>query len=91
MSRNGDETGLEAPSAECFRKNSIEGELNMPFIDFRNRVGAIAHKAGVSVVFFHEDGKHIARCSDGVTITGNTLSRNVSIRWGSGHSAMTEI
>lgn len=63
----------------------------MAYEVFCNRVRGLAREAGIVVMFSHEDGKHVARCSDGVTITGNTFSKSVSIRWGSGHFAMTEI
>lgn len=59
----------------------------MSYESFRRRVSAIAKSTGSSVSFHHEDGKHIARCSGGVTITGNTYSPRVFVRWGSGHEA----
>lgn len=45
-------------------------------------------KAGCRAVFDHVDGKHIARCSDGVLITSNAISRSLSVKWGSGHEAI---
>lgn len=63
----------------------------MPYEVFCQKVSAITRRAGSSVRFHHEDGKHIASCSGGVTIVGNTLSRAVSVRWGSGHQARTVI
>lgn len=63
----------------------------MSFDAFRKRVTDIAERSGSRVSFSHEDGKHIARCSDGVTITGNVLCPVVTVRWGSGHTATTTI
>lgn len=41
------------------------------------------------VDFRHDDetGKHYANFSDGTTIIGNTIAKNVMVRWGSGHKA----
>lgn len=62
----------------------------MKFDDFCMRIRRMVKRAGckADVKFCHEDGKHIARFSDGVSIIGNTLSNRVSVRWGSGHTAM---
>lgn len=63
----------------------------MAYEVFKQRVSAIAGKAGARVRFHREDGRHIAHCSDGVTITGNTTSPMVFVRWGSGHTARIPI
>ena len=54
---------------------------------FKERVNGLARRSGSKVSFSHEDGRHIAHCSDGVVIIGNTLCQNVLVKWGSGHSA----
>lgn len=59
----------------------------MPFDVFCERVNELAKRTGNTVCFANEDGKHIARCSDGVTIVGNAISRTVSVMWGSNHRA----
>lgn len=65
----------------------------MPYELFKSHVNAMISKAGggYDVEFSHEDGKHIARISDGMTITGNTISTRVSVSWGSGHVANATI
>lgn len=63
----------------------------MAFEVFKERVAALASKTGSKVRFRHDDGCHIAHCSEGVTIIGNTLSSDVCVKWGSGHSAMIAI
>lgn len=63
----------------------------MSYDVFKERVKGLVNNAGSSVSFSHEDGRHIARCSDGVTIIGNTVCPRVLVQWGSGHSAYTTI
>ena len=64
----------------------------MAFETFKQRVSAIASKAGTSVRFHHgDDGRPFAPCSDGVTIIGNLSSPSVCVKWGSGHSAYVSI
>ena len=62
----------------------------MQFDDFCSKVKRMVKRADckVDVKFCHEDGKHIARFSDGMSIIGNTLSKRVFVKWGSGHTAM---
>ena len=62
----------------------------MSYRDFCLRVLALVHKAGSEAVFANEDGRYIARCSD-VTILGNSVSRSVLVKWGSGHAAIAHI
>lgn len=60
----------------------------MAFEVFCNQVRDYMKKAEVKTVeFLREDGKHIARLPEGVTISGNTVSRRLCIEWGSGHRA----
>ena len=40
----------------------------MSYDVFKERVRGLVNRSGSKVSFHHEDGKHIARCSDGVTI-----------------------
>lgn len=42
------------------------------------------------VDFRNEDGKFIAKCSDGITIMGNSTSSKITVRWGSGHQAQAD-
>ena len=63
----------------------------MSYDVFCKRVADIVRQTGARVRFFNEDGKHIARCSDGVTIVGNSSCPNVLVKWGSGHTASAVI
>ncbi len=63
----------------------------MPFNVFQKKVRGLAKRTGSRVSFLHENGKHIARCSDGVTIIGNTSCQQVMVKWGSGHKALATI
>ena len=62
----------------------------MSYKDFCKKVSALVHKVGSEAVFENEDGRYIARCSD-VIIFGNSVSRSVLVRWGSGHQAMANL
>lgn len=61
----------------------------MSFESFCERVVTVFGISGDrgSVSFRREDGKHVARFSNGVRIVGNTVSRSVMVFWGSGHKA----
>ena len=65
----------------------------MSFYDFQERVYSLLERVGGRVFadFSQEDGKHIARCSGGITMIGNAVSPKVTIKWGSGHTAVMEI
>lgn len=63
----------------------------MSYDVFKERVKRLVKRSDSKVSFSHEDGKHIARCSDGVTIVGNAYCSNVLVRWGSGHTAYATI
>lgn len=63
----------------------------MPYDVFVERVKGLVKQSGLKASFSHEDGKHIARCSDGTEITGNVLCKRVSVKWGSGHSSYAYI
>lgn len=63
----------------------------MSYDVFCERVTDIVNRSGSKVRFSRENGKHIARCSDGVTIIGNSECPRVLVKWGSGHSALTAI
>lgn len=60
---------------------------------FKSSVTALAERNGLSVDFSTDEdtGKHIAKCSDGTTIIGNPTSSKVTVKWGSGHTAMATI
>lgn len=60
----------------------------MSYNAFCKRVSDIVKRTGAKVKFSREDGKHVARCSDGVTIVGNSECPKVLVRWGSGHTAI---
>lgn len=60
----------------------------MSYENFQSRVNAlIARVGGITADFSHEDGKHIAVCSDGTKIVGNAISTSVKVIWGSGHAS----
>ena len=80
----------ESPSRLGY-SNSIKGFCEMSYDVFKERVRGLTNRSGSKVIFSHEDGKHIARCSDGVTIIGNVLCPRVLVKWGSGHSAYATI
>jgi hypothetical protein len=65
----------------------------MSFEMFCERVTAVFGISGElgTVTFRRSDGKHIARFSCGAKIVGNTVSRRVSVNWGSGHTAMATL
>lgn len=65
----------------------------MSLENFVSAVTALAKKNGLSVDFSTDEdtGKHIAKCSDGTTIIGNPTSMKVTVKWGSGHTAMATI
>lgn len=63
----------------------------MPYAVFQKKVKDLARRSGSKVRFCHDDGRHIAYCSDGITIIGNAVCSNVLVKWGSGHSAYATI
>lgn len=65
----------------------------MSYEVFQSKVNAMIARAGggIRVRFFTEEGRFIARCSDGTTITTNTSCPRVKVRWGSGHVAYATI
>lgn len=68
----------------------------MSYEAFQNRVNALISRMNGSkptVNFRHdaERGKHYANFSDGTTIIGNTVAKNVMVQWGSGHRATATI
>lgn len=57
----------------------------MSYEKFQSLIGSLVKKSGggISVDFRHtEDGKYMARVSDGTVITGNPSSMRVAVRWG---------
>lgn len=65
----------------------------MTFERFKAYINRLISKAGggITVRFNHtDDGRHFANCSDGTTIIGNSRSLKLTVRYGSGHQAMTE-
>lgn len=64
----------------------------MSYETFKSRISRIAKKTGMSVVFNHDadTGQHYARCGD-VVFKGNETSLKVQVRWGSGHTAHTNL
>lgn len=68
----------------------------MPYEVFQKRVNALVSrmKGSKPTVYFRHDaerGKHYANFSDGTTIIGNTVAKNVMVQWGSGHRATATI
>ena len=68
----------------------------MSYEVFKKRVNALVNRMNGAkpVVSFRHDperGKHYANFSDGTTIIGNTVAKNVMVQWGSGHRATAMI
>lgn len=67
----------------------------MSFDRFQTKIGDLITRTdpGLSVDFQNDEehGKYIARISDGTTIIGNPSGLKMTVRWGSGHSAMADI
>ena len=68
----------------------------MSYEDFQKRVNVLVDRIKgfkPTVNFRHdvEHGKHYANFSDGTTIIGNTVAKNVMVQWGSGHRATATI
>jgi len=67
----------------------------MSYEVFRRRINALIQKTGggIVAVFSHnqDTGRHTAVCSDGTIITGNDISLKVTVKWGSGHTAVAAI
>lgn len=66
----------------------------MSFDSFKTCVENLIAKAGggIKVDFSTDDnGKYVAKCADGVIITGNSIGIKLSVRWGSGHQSMAMI
>lgn len=65
----------------------------MSFDAFKTRVNALIARAGggLAASFSTDEGKHVAKISDGTTIIGNSKCLKVSVRWGSGHTAIAAI
>lgn len=67
----------------------------MSYEVFKNKVSAIAKRCGngISVAFSTDEeiGKHTAKFSDGTEIVGNSKALKVTVKWGSGHTAMAAI
>lgn len=57
--------------------------------DIINRIKG--EKPEVNFRHDEERGKHYANFSDGTTIIGNTVAKNVMVQWGSGHAATANI
>ena len=65
----------------------------MSYEVFQSKVNSMIAKAGgkIRVRFSIDEGRFIARCSDGTTITTNASCPRVKVRWGSGHVAYATI
>lgn len=68
----------------------------MSYEVFQQRVNKLVDrmKGSKPTVRFRHDaerGKHYANFSDGTTIIGNTVAKNVMVQWGSGHRATATI
>lgn len=61
---------------------------------FENKVRKLIRNSGTGAAvifdFDEEAGRHFAFMGD-VRITGNTVSRKLTVRWGSGHQAQVEV
>lgn len=67
----------------------------MSYEKFQSLIGDLVKRSGggISVKFRHtEEGKYIARVSDGTVFTGNPLSMRVTVRWnGRNHQSVVDI
>lgn len=66
----------------------------MDYEFFSQTANRYARKAGTKVVecFHNEDKKiHVARFSDGMTMTANKINPSITCRWGSGHQSMIKV
>lgn len=67
----------------------------MTYESFKAKVNALIKHTGqrISVRFSTdtEKGKHYANCSDGTTIIGCSAHLKVTVKWGSGHTAMATL
>lgn len=68
----------------------------MDYATFKKRVMSLIGRIEgecPTVEFYHDSdlGKHCANFSDGTTITGNNIARNVMVSWGVGHKAHATI
>lgn len=61
----------------------------MPYQDFKAKLIKLARQNGDHVKFHmdHEEGLYIASFSNGLRVLGNSVSKSVTCRWGSGHQA----
>lgn len=61
---------------------------------FQSKVRKLIRDSGTgAAVFFdfdEETGRHFAFLGD-VRITGNTMSKKLTVRWGSGHQSLAEL
>ena len=62
----------------------------MSFESFQKKVKNLIRKSGWDffVDFSSEDGRYYARISDGTMIIGNSDRLKVTVKWGTGHTAM---
>lgn len=66
----------------------------MSYESFKAKVQTLLNRIGQSSVeFFNDDekGQYFAKCSEEVMIIGHSGSLKVTVRWGSGHTAMATI
>ena len=67
----------------------------MKYEDFQKYVMSILKRSrsGLLVKFKtdEEKGKHYANFSDGTLIVGNLSSLKLTVKWGSGHTAMATV
>lgn len=67
----------------------------MSYDKFKEIVNKIADKAEVDdIIVFNEDtetGKYSARFSSGIRMFGNSSSKGITVRWGTGHQAMMPV
>lgn len=66
----------------------------MSYEVFKNKVTTLLSKVGGVTAEFSNDadnGRFFANCSDGTTLTGHAKSLKVTVKWGSGHTAMAAI
>lgn len=65
----------------------------MKYNEFKSKVSKLAKKTGMNVRFKNDGdaGKFYANFTDGTTIIARSGSSKVTVRYGSGHQAMTTL
>jgi len=60
----------------------------MAFESFKEKIERYLEPLGATAKYEVNDNGYTAKCSNGVTFTGNSICKKLSVKWGSGHLAM---